>query len=463
MSLKNAPDFLKTTTFRLTLWYVGLFTLLSLLVFSVLYVFLASHLHDQTDKQLRNAAQEFRSLYGQDGLAALQAEFKRESRSQGIGRVFFLLRAEHAEILASSDLTAWPATLLDHLPQAAARQTIQAIALPPSHLRILTTVLPEGRQVLVIGRSLAGEEELLARYRLTFTLALLIMLLGGGVMGWLLARKAMAGVKRVTLAAQHTGWHDVAGRVALGREGQEINELVHAYNDMLARIEGLLHELEQITDNIAHELRTPLTRIRGIAEVAIQQTSKPGDCRESAGQIIEECDGLIAMINTMLEIARTGAGGAKLDLVPLDLVEIGTEAVDLYTPLAEDNGLRLTMQWPGDELLIPGDRPRLQRLVANLLDNAIKYTPDGGQLSLLVSREDKWALLRVGNSGPGIAAEEIPQVFNRFYRAEKSRSSGGSGLGLSLAQAIVQAHGGTIMVQSEAGQTCFTVTLPLLL
>ncbi len=466
MSLKSAPRFLKSTTLRLTLWYLAIFSSLSLAVFAVVYIFLVSHLHDQTDNELIDSGKEFAALYAESGCLALQAEFDREAASRGTKRVFFTLISAPGKLLASSDLQAWDRRItLDPKPTDffSKQPTFHTLSRPGHRHKVRVIRMPcADGNVIKIGITLEGDEILLERYRETFGTALTIMLICGGLMGWFMARKAMAGVKRVTETATRIGRQDYFGHrvAALADEGEEIRALVQAFNGMLERIESLLNELQQITDNIAHEMRTPITRIRGIAETTLKGDGKLDEYREMAALVIEGSDDLVAMVNTMLEIAQAGSGISERTLAPLDINEMTQEAIELFAPLAEDQKITLKANLAPKPLIVTGERAKLQRVIANLLDNAIKYTPAHGMVTVTVKPDKNSVILKVIDNGNGIDAKDLPNIFDRFYRADKSRSTTGSGLGLSLARAIIQAHSGKISVTSNQTGTTFTVILP---
>ncbi|NDY41561.1 HAMP domain-containing protein [Dissulfurirhabdus thermomarina] len=412
-----------------------------------------------------NTAKEFKTLYIEQGVKALQAEFTREAASRGTGRVFFELISSEGKLLATSDLGEWNRPEMLSLDAAIPSQNktfFRTISMPGHRhkIRVISMSATDGK-VIRIGSTLKGDELLLERYRETFGTALAIMLVCGGLVGWLLARKAMSGVKRVTETATRIGRHDFGRRVTVTGEGEEISALVQAFNDMLERIESLLNELQQITDNVAHELRTPITRIRGIAETTLKGNNGDLDeFRAMAASVIEGSDDLIEMIGTMLEIAKTDSGVAELAVAPLDIREIVEDAVDLFAPAAEDRRIRIHLSNPPKAVMILGDRQRLQRVVANLLDNAIKYTPPGGNVTLSVVAEEAGAKVEITDTGVGIDETDIPRIFDRFYRGDKSRSTAGSGLGLSLALAIIRAHGGDITAKSTGSGSSFTVFLP---
>jgi len=466
MSLKKGSSPFATVTFRLTLMYALLFGALSLVVFVIVYLSLTSGLGKRTDIELIDTLHEFKSLYESQGAEALGAEFRREAQSRGVEDVFFRLISKTGKVRASSDLTAWKGLeRLSLRPKTShAGKPAFATLKIPGHghrARVINGATGDGH-LIELGTTLTGNELLMERYRETFGYAVLVMLISGVLVGWLMARRAMAGVQRVTKTAEEIGGADLGRRVPLGREGQEINELVHGFNEMLERIEVLVGELKTVSDNVAHDLKSPITRIRGIAETTLAGSENINNYKEMAGAVIEESDRLVELINTMLEIAGTDSGIASLDISRLDLRGIVSEAVDLFTPLAEDKGGAIQCRLPEDNVYVAGDMRRLQRAVANVLDNAIKHSGGGGIVKVILKSENDQAKLLISDTGPGISEGDMPRIFDRFYRGEKSRTTPGSGLGLSLALAIVRAHGGGISVKSSEGKGSeFTITLPL--
>jgi len=465
-SKKGSSPF-STVTFRLTLMYALLFGALSLAVFVIVYLSLTSGLGKRTDDELIDTLHEFTSLYESQGTEALEAEFRREAQSRGVDHVFFRLISKTGEVTASSELGAWKGLGKPGLQSKSANGGKPAFVTLkiPGHAhraRVVSGAAGDGH-FIELGTTLTGNELLMERYRETFGYAVLVMLISGVLVGRLMARRAMSGVQRVTRTALQIGGKDLGRRVPIGKEGQEINELVQGFNEMLERIERLVGELKSVSDNVAHDLKSPLTRIRGMAETTLSGPEDIKNYKEMAGAVIEESDRLVDMINTMLEIARTDSGIAHLDKSRLDLSGIVREAVDLFGPLAEDRDGAIQCELPKGPVFVRGDIGRLQRAVANVLDNAIKYSGEGGIVKLVLKTDAGQAKLLISDRGPGISEADMPRVFDRFYRAEKSRTTPGSGLGLSLALAIVRAHGGDISIKSSEGNGSeFTITLPLL-
>jgi signal transduction histidine kinase len=250
-------------------------------------------------------------------------------------------------------------------------------------------------------------------------------------------------------------------RVQLEGSGDALDELTALFNTMLDKIEGLVSAMRGALDNVSHDLRTPLTRLRGTAEMALASAPDLDRYREALADCVEESDRVLVMLNTLMDISEAESGTLKLHREPVALADVVARAVELYRDVADAKHVTLALD-PKDDVVVTADRTRLEQVAANLIDNAVKYTPPGGRVDVEVRREGGAAVVRVRDTGQGIPANELPRIFDRLFRGDASRTERGLGLGLSLVKAIVEAHGGTVEVASEPGRgSTFTVSLPL--
>ncbi len=390
-------------------------------------------------------------------IAALNEEFNGESYGEGTNRIFFLLISDRRKVLVRSPFSA--SVVHGFLERESLSRSAPEVWEEMVHCRnrdilTLNRRLPDGN-VLVTGYNLRPLYRTIRS--LAFVLAMMTLVISGigALTGWLLSKRIMLGVDRVSRSAMRIASGDFSQRVAYNGEGAEVERLVDSFNTMAKNTEELLTELRTISDNIAHDLRTPVTRMRGQAELAVAE----GRDSELAYDVAEECGNMLSMINTMLEITRLEAGSGKAR-VRQDLAALCRGAAELFSTVAEDRSIQLTTSLPGTLPFVYA-KADLQRILANLLDNALKFTPPGGRVELLLRTAPDGVVLQVRDSGRGIPLKDQPHIFERFYRADSSRSLPGNGLGLSLVAAIVKSYDGSISFESsgESG-TCFTIHLP---
>jgi signal transduction histidine kinase len=316
--------------------------------------------------------------------------------------------------------------------------------------------------LVVVGKSTEAREDLLARFRAALglvTLSIVLVALTGGV---LVTQTAIAPIRQLSAAVERiiaTGRTDT--RVPIAARRDAIDELSELFNAMLDKIEGLVNGMRAALDNVSHDLRTPMTRLRTSAEMALAASADVTRYREALADCVEEADHVLVMLTTLMDITEAESGTMPLKRERVMLSEIVERATDLYRDAAEAKGLTLVADVHQD-VRVNVDRTRLQQVAANLLDNAVKYTPSGGRVEIAASRDGDRAFLRVSDTGMGIPADEQPRIWDRLFRGDRSRTERGLGLGLSLVKAVVQAHGGTVGVSSQPGQgSTFTVSLPL--
>jgi heavy metal sensor kinase len=466
MSSKKPFSQRNTLAFRLTLWYAGIFTVSSCIAFLLFYTLITSIIRDRSDEELLNQANRFATLYSSEGIDEVAKTAVLEAQAAGVRKVFFRLLSPNGETFSSSNMSYWQNI-------AVRPEAIQGLIAGASHVfetiiitnrkdevRVLYVVLGPGI-IMQIGQTMENYSRFFDTFKRIFitTMAFLIFLAAG--VGWFMARRAVSGVEAVTEAARKISGSAFEERVPVNMRGDEIDQLAITFNEMLDRIQTLLKEMKEISDNIAHDLKSPITRMRGAAEVALTTGSSLGEFEGMAASTIEECDRLLDMINTMLLISRTEAGMEKTTLNSINISEVVANACELFTPGAEDKGISFQYNI-SDEIHLTADTRMVQRMLSNLFDNAIKYTPSGGTVNVDVSENGPGqVIISVRDTGIGIPPADLPRIFERFYRGDQSRTHAGIGLGLSLARAIARSYDGDITVTSVPGQgSAFIISLP---
>jgi heavy metal sensor kinase len=326
---------------------------------------------------------------------------------------------------------------------------------------IAEDLMPD-HMLLQVGKSTEETTALLARFRNASVVLLAIFFPASIVVGALFAARALRPIQALTrtmLEIQATSRFDA--RMPSSGTGDELDRLVQVFNQMLARIERLIRGMRESLDNVAHDLRTPMTRLRGKAQTALLTEANHTTCRETLADCIEESERVMHMLNTLMDIAEAEAGVLKIDVAPVDAAKLVASVLDLYAPVAEDKEITLTADVSPD-LRVQGDAVLLRRVFANLVENAIKFTPRGGAVRLDAQAHGSVGQFIVVDTGAGIPSEDLPRIWDRLYRGDRSRSERGLGLGLSLVKAIVERHGGATEAESTPGAgTRIYIELPL--
>mgnify|MGYP000347782281 FL=1 len=463
----------RTIRFKLTLWYVILLGI-TVTAFSVfLYITLAKGLQESLDNKLRTTAEIIAaSLRHPLGPGPSLADAERIMREhfglKPMGRFVQVLdeAGRRSTNLRNVDIPVSIHTLERAAKGEAVFETVRLR--DGSRLRLVTVPILEGGRMLGIvqvGSPLEGIEEALDQLLLILLVAVPLVLVVASLGGSFLANKALRPVDEITRTAQRIGSGDLSQRISLeGRLDDEIGRLVSTFNEMIGRLESSFLQIKRFTADASHELKTPLTVLKGEIEVGLKRQRRPEEYRRVLASCLEEVDRMSRIVDDLLTLARADMGALQLQKERVDLGEVAEDVWRSLGRMAEEKGLHFTFQRDG-EVAVWGDKDRLRQLLVNLVDNALKYTPPGGEVRLRVERDDTLALLTIQDTGEGIPPEDQERVFERFYRVDKARSRqrGGTGLGLSICKWIAEAHGGKISLESEVGKgSTFVVQLPLL-
>ena len=443
---------------RIALWsflsFGLLFTFVGALVMFATLRHTTNDYHEVLVRLSGDLTQEYEECGGD---AAKMAKFFAEnSETHGHENVFLLVTDSDGAVKVSSTHNK---TILEEMVENAASKSrtyriagVSADGIRPIAVRVRKSLLGDG-YVLSVGYNVTKDELHAVRMGALVGSSLVFVWLVGAGLGAFLGQRFTAPLRKVAAVAGRIADGDYSARVPVTSEGQEIVDLENAFNSMAAENEKTLSDLRALTDDIAHDLRTPLTRIRAAAETAALAEGE----HPLAEDVCEEASSMLEMINTMLDISQTDSRIRRTPREQIEMVAFVGHVIELYSVLAEESSVSLSATMPDAPLYVSAHKGRLQQMLGNLLDNALKFTPKGGRIEVRLA-SDPFSL-SVANTGPGIPAADIPHVFKRFWRGDGSRSLPGNGLGLALVKAIVTSYGGSVTCESTPGEwTVFTVT-----
>jgi len=449
---------LRSSTFRYAIIYMLVFGASVAGVMGFVYWQTVRVIASQTDDTIQAEITGLAEQYRQFGLVGLMRIIRERSQAAPGRRGLYLL-ADRNYNRIEGNLSSWPPiargdpNTVDFLVATDAGGDAK-----PQVARARTFALAGGFYLLV-GRDMTE--------RTDFTKLMTDALIGGLILtavlgiagGILMSRSLLARIEGINRGTEDILQGDLTRRMPVRGNRDEFDRLATSLNAMLDQIDGLMTGMRGVADNIAHDLRSPISRLRSRLEVSLMSETDADGFRRAMEDAIREADGILATFNALLEIALAEAGAVRDRFSPIELSALATDAGDLYGPVAEDKGQTLAIGIePG--VTVPGNSHLLAQAVANLLDNAIKYTPEGGRISLDVRRDGDGAVLDIRDSGPGIPEEARGRVLDRFVRLDASRSAPGAGLGLSLVSAVARLHRATLILADNAPGLHVTMRFP---
>lgn len=462
MFLKNHRLLLKSNAFRLITWYTLFFILSSLIINIYAYSFISSFIYEQSRKDIEQDIDEHAGIYRKYGLETLRKKVLEEDSEEPT-----LVR-----VVGSRG-----ATLILRVPKDWSDLNLEQLGKPEylngkgwkylasndgkNEFEIKSRTMFDG-STFQFGQEISEREHLLMRIREVYLIVIIPIILLAYSGGLFVANRALKPIRQLINTLRSiiaSGRTDVRAPVYPTDKLNE--ELISLFNTMMEKLETLMNGMRNVLDNVAHDLRTPMTRLRGTAEMALQSQPSEILLREALSNCIEESERILIMLNTLMDVSEAESGALKLNPEKMDVGPLIEDIVELYGYVAEEKGVSVNASVPQD-LVFTADRNRIRQVMANLLDNAIKYTPAGGKIDIVACRRDQEVIITVKDTGVGIPDEDLPKIWDRLYRGDKSRSQRGLGLGLSLVKAVVGAHGGRVEVSSNPGAgSVFTVYLPL--
>lgn len=458
----------RSIRFRLTAWYSTVLALALVIFGAFTWFAVRETLFHAVDETLADRVEGVRRFMenqiGALSVEEIRDEFKEHSVLGPGGDLFQVCDAAGVWLYRSASLENDAVPI--HLPaDVPAKGLVEDRQVAGTSLRFLS------RSVTVLGKPYtvqvaAPTHELvegLTGFKWALMLLVPVVLIAATAGGWWMSRRALQPVDQVTATARSIGEQSLGNRLPVPNTEDELQRLSETLNQMLDRIEGAFRRVTQFTADASHELRTPVALIRTTSEIALRKHRSDAEYRQALDEVHAESVRTTGLIENLLTLARADAGKETLDRTPVDLASLVLEVSGQAEKLARQKGITLACQAPEGIAAISGDRGTLRRLFFILLDNAVKYTPPGGEIQVGINENPANVTVDVCDAGVGISPQDLPHIFERFYRSDKSRNrdSGGAGLGLSLAKWIVDAHGGFMEVESavDRGST-FRVSLP---
>ena len=465
MFLKSLNNLRKTVSFRLTVWYSGIFIFSSLLLFGLVYFLLSSSLSRQNQEAIQLKLEELSALFKSGGIEFLEREITIEKKFEKALPFFIRVAGQGNKTLLLIIPYQWAEFDIKKLEKTTSNKRITWIRLRGKKNNFeleVASIRLNNDYMLQVGKDTEDRERILRHFREIFAAVMIPLILLGFTGGTFLSFRALRPIRHLITTIHSIGAGRMTARVPSPQTGDELEELVGLFNGMVEKIEVLINGMRDSLDNVAHDLRTPMTRLRGFAEMALQSDQNLEACQETLADCLEESERVLKMLNTLMDISEAETGVMKLNQEVVDISALVDRIFDIYRHVAEEKGIGISRTIP-DGLCVTADPARMSQVMANLLDNAIKYTPNGGRIYIEANQLQQQIAIRVKDSGIGIPKEELPRIWDRLYRSDQSRSEKGLGLGLSLVMAIVYAHKGRVEAFSEPGKgSTFTIYLPII-
>ena len=439
---------LRSTTFRLALISIGVFGAIVIVLFGYVYWSTTSFVVSRSDSAIEAERATLRNIYdtsGREGL--IQAIQRRSATARFDGSVYLLSDASFAPV--AGNLKDWPALKSAGQWSEFSTDALDGKTAPSQHLfRATWETLPDGFHLL-IGNDVSDLGRFTNEIYGALASAILLIFVLAAVASLSVTRRTVGRIESINMTSRAIMERGLGRRIPLRGTQDEWDHLAQNLNSMLERIETLMAEVKQVSDNVAHDLRTPLARMRGRLEKASIDRSAPSHDQSLISETMADLDDVLRMFSSLTRISQIEAANQTAAFRVVSLGEIATEVAELFDAAAEAKGGRVDVS--GDKTLrISADRDLLFDAISNLIDNAIKHGREGGLVSINLDRRDGEAILSVSDDGPGIPSEQFDQVFKRFYRLERSRSTPGNGLGLSLVAAVARLHGARIRLVDSA-------------
>jgi signal transduction histidine kinase len=439
---------LRSTTFKLALISIAVFGAVVIGLFGYLYWSTTTFVMSRSDAAIEAERAMLRNVYDSGGRASLIQSIKeRVSATRGEGAIYLLANDSFAPVVGN--LKKWPSSLRpsDEWSEFSSDPLNAKTTIGKALFRAKWETLPDGFHLLV-GRDISDLGLFVSKIHAALAFAIFLILVLAAVASVSVTRRTVGRIESINATSRAIMDSGLGKRIPLHGTGDEWDQLAENLNSMLDRIEALMSDIKQVSDNVAHDLRTPLTRMRARLEKASMERSCPDHEQSVIDQTMADLDQVLHMFSSITRISQIETMNRTFGVRAVNLGEIATEVAELYDAAAEGKGgqIEVIQDTP---VFVNGDRDLLFDAISNLVDNAIKHGREGGRATVRIDLSDNEVILAVADDGPGIPTDEFEHVFKRFYRLERSRSTPGNGLGLSLVAAVTRLHGGRIALSDN--------------
>ena len=460
MSFRRINKITGTIGFRLAVWYSGLILAGMILLFAITFFFLSATLKTRDHQEIQSEISELASEFNSRGIEGINT-FVHSHLSKRLRNILYIRVADKdSQTLFLASPSERDMDFLPYLEQSNPNESPWISFKEKKsgiELEFLTNRLSPG-YFLQVGKSSEERNSILNHFRNLFLKWAIPIIFIGIICGVFLSFRTLKPIRHIihTVASIDIGKMD--SRVHRTETGDELDELAKLFNGMLDKISNLLTGMKDSLDNVAHDLRTPLTRMRNICEEELYALPEDSPGRKTYESMLEESERILKMLSTLMDISEAETGTMRLNKEKINLHNLVFPIYDLYLVVAESKEIQISMHIPSD-MTIFADPNKISQVIANLMDNAVKFTPDHGMVHIRATSDRGPVVLTIQDTGTGIPKQDIPKIWNRLYRGDQSRSQKGLGLGLSLVKAIIAAHGDEITVSSRPGAgTSFSIT-----
>lgn len=452
---------------RLTLWYFGIFAATFAIYAIGILLAMGASVDAVIDEELRvrlRGVQSFMERYDPTvSLEEMQSEFREHSGLRPGGDLLQVSDGEGKWLFQSRSIRDYE---IERPPTDLQAPFYETVDLKGDRLRVLSARLSVSGSTYTaqLAAPVAEAYDILRRFQWLLLLSFPLVLVVASAGGYWMSRRALVPVDEITRAAQSVSEHNLSSRLVIPRAADELQRLTVTFNQMLGRLEASFKRITQFTADASHELRTPVALVRTTAELSLRRQRDNPEYREALDQILDEAKRMTGIIESLMTLARVDSGADALNMQTIDLASLVRDACIRSEPLAQSKQIEFESEIPETSIQIRGDASALQRFFLILIDNAIKYTQPSGRVRVKLERESDDVAVIIQDTGIGISKEDLPLIFERFYRADKvrSREAGGAGLGLSIARWIADAHQASIRVESVLGEgSIFEVRVPV--